>query len=83
MVEPVAFAYNVQTAENNHFQQNDFADSAQIQLLAYAEFQEMVAAFDKAETLIKGMRFLVFTIGIEHEGTHAVVAGHFDDILGH
>ena len=43
MVEPVAFAYNLQTAENNHFQQNDFADSAQVQMLAYAEFQAMVS----------------------------------------
>ena len=43
MIEPVAFGFNEQTAVNNHFQQNDNAEGLDIQSLALAEFDEMVA----------------------------------------
>ena len=43
MVEPIAFGFNTQTAENNHFQKNDATDKREIQKLALSEFQAMVA----------------------------------------
>lgn len=43
MVEPIAFGFNAQTAENNHFQQNDATDKNLIQAMALAEFEATVA----------------------------------------
>lgn len=42
MIEPVAFGFNDQTAENNYFQQKDFHPETDIQQLALAEFNGMV-----------------------------------------
>lgn len=41
MIEPVAFTYNTQTAVNNFFQQQT-SDTSNSQMLALAEFQNMV-----------------------------------------
>ena len=43
MIEPVAFGYNEQTAVNNYFQQKDDTAAVDIQALALAEFNQMVA----------------------------------------
>lgn len=42
MIEPVAFAYNPETAVNNYFQQENEMTQSETQKLALAEFQEMV-----------------------------------------
>lgn len=41
MIEPVAFGFNVQTAENNYFQQQDSASTNVIQENALQEFRQM------------------------------------------
>ena len=43
MIEPIAFGFNVQTAENNYFQQNDNSAAEEIQKNALQEFTAMVA----------------------------------------
>jgi hypothetical protein len=43
MIEPVAFGFNDQTAVNNHFQQKDNVPQEDVQTLALAEFNGMVA----------------------------------------
>jgi hypothetical protein len=47
MIEPVAFGFNEQTAENNYFQHNDNEQSADIQTNALREFQAMVKLLRK------------------------------------
>ncbi len=42
MIEPVAFGFNDQTAENNYFQQNDNAEQMKLQELALLEFTHSV-----------------------------------------
>jgi len=42
MIEPIAFGYNVQTAANNYFQQNDNSAAEEIQQKALQEFTAMV-----------------------------------------
>lgn len=42
MIEPVAFGYNDETAQNNYFQQKDSDSPQQIQAKALAEFKAMV-----------------------------------------
>jgi len=42
MIEPIAFGYNVQTAANNYFQQNDNSAAEEIQQKALLEFTAMV-----------------------------------------
>ncbi|GHV43247.1 hypothetical protein FACS1894180_1760 [Bacteroidia bacterium] len=48
MIEPVAFGFNEQTAENNYFQQNDNAQSFDIQSNALKEFRAAVKLLRKA-----------------------------------
>ncbi|MCL1868643.1 MAG: arginine deiminase-related protein [Paludibacter sp.] len=48
MIEPICFGYNEQTAENNYFQQNDNAQSSEIQANALKEFQNMTQLLHKA-----------------------------------
>lgn len=48
MVEPVAFGYNDQTAENNYFQQKDASPENEIQKKALAEFQNFVDSLKSA-----------------------------------
>ncbi|MRI63610.1 amidinotransferase [Ornithobacterium rhinotracheale] len=42
MIEPIAFYYNAETAENNYFQQKPSRSSEKIQTLALSEFNAMV-----------------------------------------
>ena len=42
MIEPIAFGFNVQTAANNYFQQNDNSAAEEIQKKALQEFTAMV-----------------------------------------
>ena len=42
MIEPIAFGFNVQTAANNYFQQNDNSAAEEIQKNALQEFTAMV-----------------------------------------
>ena len=42
MIEPIAFGFNVQTATNNYFQQNDNSAADEIQKKALQEFTAMV-----------------------------------------
>ena len=42
MIEPIAFGFNVQTAANNYFQQNDNSAAEEIQQKALQEFTVMV-----------------------------------------
>lgn len=42
MIEPIAFGFNEQTAENNYFQQNDNTEKSQLQELALLEFNRSV-----------------------------------------
>lgn len=42
MVRPICFGYNEETAVNNYYQQNDGAESNEIQKKALAEFDNMV-----------------------------------------
>lgn len=44
MIEPIAFGFNDQTAENNYFQQNDNAEQTKLQELALLEFNRSVEA---------------------------------------
>jgi len=48
MIEPVAFGFNQQTAENNHFQQRGNLLQPAIQKFALAEFSQMVDQLRKA-----------------------------------
>jgi len=48
MIEPICFGFNEQTAENNYFQQNDNAQSSDIQANALTEFQNMVNLLRRA-----------------------------------
>lgn len=43
MIEPIAFGFNPQTAENNYFQQNDNTESTKLQEQALLEFNASVA----------------------------------------
>ncbi|MCL2596863.1 MAG: arginine deiminase-related protein [Paludibacter sp.] len=47
MIEPVCFGFNEQTAANNYFQQNDNAQTSEIQANALKEFQNMVILLRK------------------------------------
>ena len=42
MIEPIAFGFNAETAQNNYFQQNDDTPEAKIQANALCEFRNMV-----------------------------------------
>jgi len=54
MIEPVAFGYNQQTAENNYFQQKNTGVEGDIQQQALAEFNRMVDLLR-----VKGIQVLV------------------------
>ncbi|MDR0370912.1 MAG: amidinotransferase [Prevotellaceae bacterium] len=54
MIEPVAFGFNEETAENNYFQQKDNTESSEIQQKALSEFNQMT---DKLRQ--KGIRLLI------------------------
>lgn len=60
MIEPVAFGFNTETAVNNYFQQNENANGLDIQGLALAEFNGMVAQLQS-----KGINVIVIKDTVE------------------
>jgi len=60
MIEPIAFAFNYQTAENNYFQQLANSSPSVVQEKAHQEFQQMVTILQN-----KGIDLIVITDTLE------------------
>jgi hypothetical protein len=48
MIEPIAFGFNEETAQNNYFQKSDNSDATNVQENALREFRNMVAKLELA-----------------------------------